>query len=574
LGLTLLQASIAAAIFAVASLALFAWVRRRAKRALEIERALTEALERYESIVNLSADAIITIDDAQNIVTFNRGAETIFGWEAAAIVGRPLNLLIPERFRNAHTRHVQTFGRAAEVARRMGERRPVFGLRHDGTEFPADASIARLELPSGRLFSVVLRDASLQARRAALERHLAQAGLTLAASLDYEGTLQSIAHIALPAVADCAVLDVLEPDGSIRRIASTHDDDEATTALRELNGRLPAPNDSPFPTALLLAPNAATQMSGPPAWATDDSSAARVLKVIGARACLSLPLRARDRVVGALHLIATDPQRVFDVLSRDLADKLAFRSALTLENAALYRAAQHATLLRDEIVSVVSHDLRNPLSAISMCSRVLVTSPPSDPAERDRLLDAIAEASALAERLIRDLLDASIIAAGQLRLTLEKESVRPLLEQLRSMFEHTARQRNITLVVEGPPDGDASLDVDAARLLQVLSNLVGNAIKFTESGGAVHVRASLSESALHVFVEDTGIGIPKEDLPHIFERYWHSKRKGRAIGSGLGLAIARGIVEAHGGTIGAESERGRGSTFSFVIPRRNGSAAP
>ena len=569
--LTALQLLTVAAVYVVASLVLGLWVARRARHAKGVERALTEALGRYESVVNLSADAIITIDDNQNIVMFNRGAEVIFGWDAKDVVGQSLNVLLPERFRDAHPRHIQAFAKAPEVARRMGERRKVFGLRRDGSEFPADASIARMDLPTGRLFSVVLRDATVQVRREAYERFLAQAGATLASSLDYDGALQSIAHIALPALADCAVLDIVEPDGGIRRVASTHDNDDATLRLRALNARLAAPSNVPCPTARVLARNGAWELTSAEAWAEGDGEAT-VLRSIGAVECLTMPLRARDRVVGVLHLLSTDPKRTFDELARDLAEKLAFRSALTLENAALYRSAQRATVLRDEIVSVVSHDLRNPLSAISMCSKVLLTNPPSDSAERERLLEAISEASALAERLIRDLLDASTIATGQLRLTVYREELDPLLTRVRSMFEHVAAQRNITLIVETSA-ARGSVDVDAERLLQVLSNLVGNALKFTEPGGKVYVGAALDDEALRVSVEDTGVGIPKEDLAHIFDRYWHSRRKGRAIGSGLGLAIARGIVEAHGGTIRAESEPGRGSTFSFVIPRRNGAGS-
>jgi signal transduction histidine kinase len=275
-------------------------------------------------------------------------------------------------------------------------------------------------------------------------------------------------------------------------------------------------------------------------------------------------------VVGVLHLISTNPRRVFDEHALDLAEKLAFRSALTLENAVLYRAAQRATELRDEIVSVVSHDLRNPLSAISMCSKVLVSDPPSDVAERERLMEAIVEASNLAERLIRDLLDASMIASGRLRLTLDRERVETILARVRGMFERTAEDRKIAFAVEGPPGPDTEIDVDAERLVQVLSNLVGNALKFTESGGSVSVNAALDNGLLRVSVRDTGIGIPKENQAHVFDRYWHSRRKGRSIGTGLGLAIARGIVEAHGGSIGVQSEPGRGSTFWFAIPRRAG----
>jgi signal transduction histidine kinase len=284
-------------------------------------------------------------------------------------------------------------------------------------------------------------------------------------------------------------------------------------------------------------------------------------------------LQARDRIVGVLHLISTNARRVFDEPALDLAEKLAFRSALTLENAELYRAAQRATQLRDEIVSVVSHDLRNPLSAISMCSKVLVSDPPSDPVERARLMEAILEAANLAERLIRDLLDASIIASGRLRLTVDRERLDPILTRVRDMFEHAARNRNIALIVDEPSSRDTEIDVDAERVVQVLSNLVGNALKFTESGGTVQVSTALDNGSLRVSVRDTGVGIPKEDQAHVFDRYWHSRRKGRAIGSGLGLAIARGIVEAHGGSIRVESEPGRGSTFSFVIPRRTDAGA-
>lgn len=554
-------------VFATAALAVAALAWQRARQARRSEAVLTGTLQRFESIVSISSDAIIIADEAQKVVTFNRGAETIFGWSAAEVIGKPLNTLIPPRFREVHTRHMQAFATAPEVSRRMGERRQVFGLRRDGSQFPADASIARVDSPTGRLFSVVLRDATVQVRRETHERVLSQAGATLAASLDYEGTLQSIAHIAVPAVADCAVLDVTEPDGGIRRLASTHDNDEATKALRQLNARFSVANNAPFPTARVLTRNLLFEETGVETWGNNQE--ADVLRDIGAVRCLTVQLRGRERVVGMLHLISTDPQRVLDEGARQLAQQLAFRAALTLENATLYRSAQRATQMRDEIVSVVSHDLRNPLSAISMCTNVLLANPPAEPAERDRLLDAIGEASQLAERLIRDLLDASMVASGQLRLTIDRERVEPLLDRVRTMFDPLARDRNVTLTVVrgGQSSAAPEIDMDAERVLQVIANLVANAIKFTDAGGSVHVRAALDDTMLRVAVQDTGVGIEKDDLPHVFDRYWHSKRKGRAIGSGLGLTIARGIVEAHGGAIKVESELGRGSTFSFVIPR-------
>lgn len=289
------------------------------------------------------------------------------------------------------------------------------------------------------------------------------------------------------------------------------------------------------------------------------------LEALGIQATLTIPLVARDRVLGALTLISTDPSRQFDDGESALADDLAHRAAFAIENARLYQAAQQASQARDEILGVVSHDLRNPLSAISMCARVLLESPPAAAEDRRELADAILESTHLMQRLIQDLLDVSTIESGHLKIQTRREVLGPIVDAALTMVREGADERGLSLVRDLAPNLP-DVQVDAMRLEQVLANLVGNAVKFTERGGSVTVRAEASGEMVRVAVIDTGVGIPPEHLPHIFDRYWHARRQSRTVGTGLGLAIARGIVEAHGGSISVESALGGGTTFLFTLP--------
>ena len=564
-----------AAVSAVVALS-GAWLlSRELQRRHGVEEEMRASRAKFEGILAIAVDAIISVDEQQQILHFNYGAARLFGYAEAEVVGTPLSRLLPNRFRDAHAQHLHDFAAGPDVARRMGERRAIYGLRRDGTEFPAEASISRLELPGRQVFTVVLRDISERLRSAENQRFLAHARGMLATTLDYESTLQSVVHLAVPYLADCCLLDVTDANGLTRTIASVHDDPEHTKRLRAFEQRRGEARHWPFSVADVLEQQQHVMRTGlEPGWeaeGADDDARASALAQCGITAFMTLPLVARDGVLGTLTLLSNQPRRPYDDIDVAVAEDLAPSMAFAVENAWLYQLSQQASRARDEILGVVSHDLRNPLSAISMCARVLLESPPEVADDRRELADAILQSTHLMQRLIQDLLDASTIESGHLQIHRRAEALGPLVDSALNMVRLAADERGIALVRDVAPALPAVF-IDAMRLEQVLANLLGNAVKFTEHGGRVSVQVDLDGAVVRVRVSDSGVGIPAEHLPHIFDRYWHARRQSRTAGTGLGLAIARGIVEAHGGTLGVESSLGTGSTFTFTVPAVDGSA--
>lgn len=297
--------------------------------------------------------------------------------------------------------------------------------------------------------------------------------------------------------------------------------------------------------------------------AHEEGPAIRAWKGLNARAALMVPLLAGDRAVGALTLIFVEPHHRLSEDRVAVAEKFAGLAAMTLQNANLYAGVQRANRARDDVLNVVSHDLRNPLSAIAMASRALHHAG-GEP--RDDLLMTIEESTQWMNRLIQDLLDAANIERGQLALERKPERPSAIVEQAMHMFGVEAAEQRMALTSRLSPDLP-SVAADGGRVVQVLGNLLRNAMKFTPDHGSITVAATLGNGAVIFSVADTGAGIPAHLQPRVFDRYWqHGGGSGNKRGSGLGLAIAKGIVEAHGGRIWFESTAGEGSTFSFTIP--------
>jgi signal transduction histidine kinase len=257
-----------------------------------------------------------------------------------------------------------------------------------------------------------------------------------------------------------------------------------------------------------------------------------------------------------------------------LAETLAEQAAIAIENARLYRGAVQATQLRDQVLGVVAHDLRNPLSTILLQAAALKRRGPEPERRSQKQIEGIYRAATRMNRLIQDLLDVALMESGQLTVERAPLSASDLVTAAVEMQKPLASSLSIELRIEmGREVPEAWADRD--RLLQVFENLLANAIKFTKAGGCITVGTASRDREVVFRVTDTGSGIASENLPRIFDQFWQATRTGRQ-GAGLGLPIAKGIVEAHGGRIWVESVEGRGTTFSFTIPkasRRAGRAA-
>ena len=540
------------------------------RRLAELERALRQAEARFEGIVEISTDAIISVDESQRIIYYNEGAERIFGYRADEILGEPLELLLPERYRAAHPRHMREFAAGQDRARRMGHRRPISGLRKNGEEFPAEASISRYRVDDALVFNVVLRDITDRKRAEDHQRFLADVGEVLGRSLDADLTLRDAVHAAVPPLGDACIVDLLE-EGTLRHLAVAHVDPEKERLIAELRQRFPPDLAGPHPVAEairtrepVLVRDANDDWIRAVARSPEHALLERALGPVAATAVA--PITSHGAVLGAVSVYRE--QGRYDADELVLVGDFARRIGLAIENARLYERAQRAIRAREETVAVVSHDLRNPVNAIRMIASNILKSPPERqrPESTAEYLRIIVEAAAQADELIQNLLDASRLEAGQLRLAAKPGPVAPAVRAALDVLAPLAAERGIELREEAE-EALPYARIDAPRVQQVISNLVGNAIKFTPSGGRVVVSARCAPGAaeVEVAVADTGPGIPPEHVPHVFDRYWQASRTTRR-GAGLGLPIAKGLIEAHGGRLWVESEVGAGSTFHFTLP--------
>jgi PAS domain S-box-containing protein len=357
----------------------------------------------FSGLLAISADAVIAVDDQQRIIFFNVGAERIFGWNADDVGGKPLEILIPDRFHAVHHGHVDGFGAAHGRSRTMGQRQQLSGLRRNGEEFPCEAAIQRIEVNGRNIFAAVLRDIS----------------------------------------------------------ARQHAED-------------------------------------------------------------------------------------------------ALRAAVTAG---------------EDMLGIVSHDLRNPANAVKMLARSILDDEemaqlPERVIERVRVIQQAAEQI---DALIQDLLDTTRLRGGRLHVTQRAVDANILVERSIDSLRPLADAGRVTLNLVLPANLP-EVYADPDRVTQLLSNLIGNAIKFTPPGGSVSLGAQIDGDDVLFVVADTGQGIAPTELPHVFEPFYQAPRdarRGARHGAGLGLPISRGIVEAHGGNIWIESTLDVGTTVRFSLPVAN-----
>jgi PAS domain S-box-containing protein len=414
-----------------------------------------------------------------------------------------------------------------------------------------------------------LESANQQLQQANREQQfLAEAGAILASTLDFEEILNSLVELTVREYADLCSVDVFEDRGELRRIRVGCRDPSLQWAAQILNAKppnrsRPHPVWSIFQThRSILIESLSPEMAA--SYAQDDPERLRAISAIDPRSAMTVPLLVHGKVIGVFVLVSSAPLRRYGASDVRTAEALALRAALAIENARLYRAVQRALQSRDEVLEIVAHDLRNPLNSIVTHANLLEHLPTSPEREASETAAAIHRSAVRMNRLISDLLDLARVEGGGLSIARSRVPADELVGNTVPAHQSVAAAASLELQPEIERDlPEVSADRD--RLLQVFDNLIGNAIKFTPPGGHIRVGAAPAGEEVRFWVSDTGTGIAAEDLPHVFDRFWQARQAQRR-GTGLGLTIAKGIIEAHGGRIWADSRPDQGSKFFFTIP--------
>ena len=413
------------------------------------------------------------------------------------------------------------------------------------------------------------RDAEekLRASEARL-RFLSEASRLLAEAED-EQVVGSIGAMAVPSLADWGVVDLLDGDRSIRRIAAFHECAAHDGAMQEVRRHPPTWDSSSVITAALKTGGAQILNRMPASWFRGNAGGdepGRVIEQLDPGSVLVVPMRTRETVFGALTWVRGRARGPFTAADLALAEDVAGRAAIALDRARRLRQAQDEIRQKDEFLAVLSHELRTPLNAIVGWAEILRGQPPE--AMATRAVDVIARNARLEARLIADILEFSRATASKTRLEREPVDLRAIVEAAVETVRPAATAKPVILTVTGSVEGRTAW-ADPSRLQQVIWNLLANAIAFTPPGGAVEVSVRRALEWAEVAVRDTGEGIARDFLPHVFEPFRQEDSSPARVrrGLGLGLAIARQLTRLHGGDIRAESEgRGRGAVFTVRIP--------
>jgi signal transduction histidine kinase/response regulator RpfG family c-di-GMP phosphodiesterase len=432
-----------------------------------------------------------------------------------------------------------------------------------------------------------------QAARSEAERRqerlafLAEASNVLAGSLEYQETFQNSANLSVPRLADFCLVHVANGSGTLDQASVAHLDLKDDPRLRKVAEEYPASSAANYCSNRTFQTGESKILCD----TTDDAlkqlfdrEADRdFVRSLGISSVMAVPIRTRDGVVAAITMMNTRPERKCGPDELSLAEELAQRAALALDNASLYTAAQNAraeaeraNLAKDQFLAMLSHELRTPLTPV-LISILALEQEDGVPENIREILQMIHRNVELEARLIDDLLDLTRISKGKVQLSLEIVDAHTLLRNALEIYQVEIAQKHLALHLDLAAQ-KVHLQADPARLQQIFWNLIKNAVKFTPNGGQICVSTSNDAGdQLRVEITDTGFGIEPGALPKIFDAF---EQAGRAQlgGLGLGLAISKALVEAHKGTITPESAgRNKGAKFTLTFPtceKTDGQAAP
>ncbi|MCY6489198.1 PAS domain S-box protein [Leptolyngbya sp. GGD] len=421
-------------------------------------------------------------------------------------------------------------------------------------------------------------DVTERVRLERAQQFLSETSAVLASSLDYQTTLERVAQLTVPELADWCTVHIVEEDGTIDQIAVAHINPTKLEWAHQLQEKYPLDPNAARGAALTLrtgepdfVPEILDEML---VQAARNPEHLEILRQVGFSSVMAVPLRTQARIIGVISFISAESGRRYTMTDLQLAEELARRASLAIDNAQLYQAAQRdrtkaesANRIKDEFLAVLSHELRSPLNPILGWTKMLRCKR-LDATKTNQALETIERNAKLQAQLIEDLLDVSRILQGKMTLNIAPVNLATTIEAALETVHLAAEAKQIHIQTLINPISGAVLG-DTNRLQQIVWNLLSNAVKFTPSGGQVEVRLEQVGAHVHIQVQDTGRGIHPEFLPYVFDyfRQEDGSTTRKFGGLGLGLAIVRQLVELHGGSVWAESPGSNlGATFVVRLP--------
>jgi PAS domain S-box-containing protein len=534
--------------------------------ALIIQAQLMEQLRlseaRLQAIVDHAPAAIYVKDEQGHLLLVNRFLEHLLGRQRQELIGkRSAELWPPEMAAQHEAVDRQVIARGEPIAAEEA------AVAEDGqhtflsVKFPIPGGVGQKPALGG-----ISTDITERKQVEAAQALLIEVGVVLSQSLDMDTTLRSIASLAVKHLADYCLVDLLGEDGQLHRLVMLARDPACEEFIRRA---MPYPPKlgSQSPSARVLETGRPEVTEITPEWlrmAAQSEEHLAALEALRPRSAVILPLKARGRTLGVINLASTVPGRMTRPSVVAVAQGVADRAAIAIDNARLYQEAREAVRVREDVVAIVSHDLRNPLNAISLSASSLI--------KREELDERTAKAAARiysaadrAHRLIRDLLDFTQARVGGIPVSPRPVAPSELARQVVEEIQSASPERCLELRVET----EERVSADPDRLAQVMANLMGNAVQHSPGDTAVRAVVRGEGDGVLFAVHNEGAPIPADQLPVLFEPFQRGREtRARAGGSlGLGLFISRQIVAAHRGRLEARSVAGEGTTFMVWLPR-------
>ena len=541
-----------------------------------VEEALRESENRFARFMQYLPGLAWIKDREGRYVFANEAAAKAFQTSPAELVGRTDDELFDPataaQFKR-NDRQALDSGTGIQVVENLEH--PDRNLHYSlVTKFPIPGQDATPVLVGGMAIDITDHKRAEQALR-----FLADASESLAEVVDYKTTLEKIVSLAIPQFADWCVIDMIEADGSLRRMAVADANPANVERIFDLDRRFPTGPRTPYGRYRVLRTGMSEMMAEIPDTVlvklAQNDEHLRVLRSLRMSSYIGVPLRLRDRTVGVLSLVMSESGRRYRPEDLALAEELARRAAIAIENARLYAELKEADRLKDEFLAMLAHELRNPLAPIRNALYIL-KQPQLDPA-------SAAQARETAERqvqhmavLLDDLLDVSRVSRGRIVLNEEPVDIVALAKRTVEAVRPFVERREHRMTVSFPARPLRVLG-DPHRLEQILTNLLNNAAKYTDPGGTIWLTVHHENQHALLRVRDTGIGIAPEMLPRVFDLFVQAERRlERAQGGvGIGLTLVRKLAELHGGTVEAHSAGlACGSEFVVRLPALPEETAP